>query len=510
MKNAIVRDKIMPRPGVANICFLIAIGALIVVQMPGIANDPGLGWHLAGGSWSLRNFAVPYQDPFLYSPEPRAWISDQWFSDVIFSAVYSLGNWPLLYTFITALFVATFFILLYPQVKRQSGLALPSALAALYAFKISQVHFILRPVVLSFPFFASVYLLLLRNERSNLSHAFKLALIFLVWANVHPSFVLGLFIVGLWTITSCISLWRSTGKIFFSIPAVFLLCCAVTLLNPYGFAMHRSVLALGGSPFFMSLHEEWKSPNLADYEGQLLLLGAIVVFAGVILCPRARRKMGLFALASWGCFLMFSIDAVRMLPYFGIASAFPLAVSIGEFAGRAVRKFTLGNLISRRCMGLERLERTAYPGERVAEACLVLLVVLAVAGIFPFQPPRPGPSPDSFPYGAVSFLTTEFNVKPIVVLSHPNWGGFLTWFGKGELKPLIDDRNTLVGENFYQAYFERLKGPEKALKSFMKEYDCRFILLPAGAGPAARLSASREFRVLFKDDTSILFEGIDD
>ena len=66
-------------------------------------------------------------------------------------------------------------------------------------------------------------------------------------------------------------------------------------------------------------------------------------------------------------------------------------------------------------------------------------------------------------------------------VSTPDWGGFITWAGNGDLKPVIDDRNTLLGEQPYRDYFEGIKSSE-ALIAWAQNQNADAILLPKKIG----------------------------
>ena len=98
--------------------------------------------------------------------------------------------------------------------------------------------------------------------------------------------------------------------------------------------------------------------------------------------------------------------------------------------------------------------------------------------------------------------------REIPVLSVPNWGGFLTLWANGRVKPIIDDRNTLLGEAFYRKFFEAAEGSTAKLKSFLSGLDVEFLLLPAKAKLLNRLQGSPEFQILYRDDKSVVVRWV--
>ncbi len=77
------------KPGVQSAIVISSFFLLLGQQLIGFANDPGVGWHLADGAQIAATGQIPRTDSFL--SEPRAWISDQWLSDLLLYHMYDYG-----------------------------------------------------------------------------------------------------------------------------------------------------------------------------------------------------------------------------------------------------------------------------------------------------------------------------------------------------------------------------------------------------------------------------------
>ena len=89
--------------GYLSLVDLLVIAAAVhvySVRMVGVADDPGLGGHLASGAYMLQQGAVPGHDPFLADGASKAWIADQWLSALGMEVLLRCGGWPLLYAVI--------------------------------------------------------------------------------------------------------------------------------------------------------------------------------------------------------------------------------------------------------------------------------------------------------------------------------------------------------------------------------------------------------------------------
>lgn len=454
---------------VLNPVSLIFFGLLaqtLLVGLKGVSRDPGLGWHIKTGEWILNNQAIPYKDPFL-SIE-RDWVSDQWLSDIFLYLTYQSGGFLYLVLGVVLIFFLIVFYIHTHNMIRFSGSALASAVAALFCFRLMQIHLIVRPVIFSFVFFTLLAWEISRWEKGKRG-SYYLPLIFLLWANLHPSFVLGGVLV-------CIGVLVTKFKEL----KLAILCALATLINPYGIELHKSILWLGSSEFFMSLHQEWQPPN-REHWFYILFLFLFGVIPGFLLF---RRKLGLFWIFSSALFLYFSLKAVRFLPYFGILVSVPLSFTLSWYVWR----FRRARLIVNFLVLLERLCRKG----NYRLAVVITLTILLFGSLFTnsfFGRAELDPPKTYFPYGALTLIPDGD-----IVAATPDWGGFLTLHNK---IPVIDDRNTLIGEEFYKSYLDSSGDIEK-YKHWAKENNARWLLVRSRKGVTEGY--------IYRDDVVSLFK----
>lgn len=478
--------------GAFYLLFLIAAYIYCVVLSLGtFADDPGVGWHLATGQKIFLEHAIPHIDPFL--AVARTWISDQWLSDLILYLVYWVGSWPLLYAVLVSVYLAVFFLVLYCS-GRSSGISQVSLLlSAACMAKLGTVHLILRPVLFSFLFFAILYgtfSWVIRSGRVQEPISKRcialLALLFLFWANVHPSFILGFFLISL--LIASIIFEKFFMQIDFGSKVTHRLLLAMgtaaicTVLNPYGIALHKSILWLSENTFFMRLHEEWKPLSIDSGEGGHYCFVIFSVLAGIFL--KGRQKIPLFEMI---CFLVFgylALNSVRFLPYFAIVSV-PLFASVLESIGT-----------------FHDASQSVYPEKVIfISFCLFLCTWIGIGSNLPLYNGSFGPSPSVYPYEAVEMLLKKFpEKKSITVFNHSNYGGFLTWQGKGRIKPFLDDRNTLSGEEPYRKLMAAMRKDSK-LKDFSKDYDA---VLVRNSDLDKQCNPLEDLNVLFSNAASTL------
>ena len=511
------------KPRVFPIVVLIAFASLLLVNVEQFADDPGVGWHLETGKYILAKGTVPFSDPFLFSLTPRAWVSDQWLSDFMFALIYKIGEFPLLYASGTALFVSTFFILLFSALKRTEGAAIPGLIAAFFAFKIAQVHFILRPVLVAFFFFAGLFRLLAplyqTGERMKpytivaaklRRYYFFIPCFFVLWANLHPSFVIGLVFIFL------ILLGLFLDQFFFAeswpkrdlllrkkgFAILLFLSSLATLINPYGWRLHQSILDLGSSSFFMSYHQEWLTPDFSKPEGQFLEWFIFATVLSLMLRSRSRRaSMVDFLLICF--FTHAALDAVRFLPFFGIV--------MSPYFARSFQIFSkLEGLpgFSRVASAYQAIEKREFSASKPVGLifCSVLLIgfTLVTGKLFLNEGPL-GPSRKKYPYDELAQLRSSIATQEnAVIAADPYFGGFITWRGEGKLLALTDDRNTLLGEKIYQDLEKHLVG-KGDWRAYFSSLGATHLLLRKNDAFTERLRANNELALVTEGPVVSIF-----
>lgn len=503
---------------------LFAIGAfliLVLLQMDRFADDPGVGWHLKTGEYIWQNFEIPRHDPFLYSKETRPWIADQWLSDLLLYGCFSVGSWPFTYAVLIVVCLASYFTILSSALRKTSGLFIAATIVALMAFRAGNLHFIWRPVVFGVFFFAVVYGMVIRlhkkaedgvlDIKSLKVFLFGVPLGFCLWANMHPSFILGLFLV--FALASALFIDRfflrrhlhlglsDIGKIFLLFPLGFI----GSVLNPWGIRLHESILFLSGSSYFMELHDEWKPIQFGTFEGNLLVF--IVALIVISFWFRKKHKINSLEVIVFGSFLLGTLDAVRMFPYFGIAASFSILEALRSFKEPILfRRYASFERIYRSMAFLEDREaKRTYIGKSLLTLLLVFIPLYTwIAGKVPLYHGSYGPS-SNYPYEAIRVLREEPNAgNNIRVLAVSDWGGFITLTGFPKIVALIDDRNTLLGEDFYKEFLKHMKEGSDWYRYF-GTLEATHVLLPSWVPIVKELKESSFLRLLHQDQNFVLF-----
>lgn len=506
-------------------CTLIVVVTLglLLMQSDGFYLDPGVGWHLKTGEIVSSTGLVPRTDPFLYTAEPRGWVSDQWLADVLlYKLNYHLG-WILTYKAVACVYLFLYFLVFHAVVANHLKSSTLATIGAIIAAKCGQIHFIFRPVFLSFICFVISYSLLLALYRSQTKRRWALnlffqPLLFALWANLHPGFSLALALQMLFMAILGLEKIYSTRRLpigFIALGAslVFLSGLA-TLVNPYGIELHKSILELGSSKYFMNLHNEWKSPVFGTIEFSFVAWPLVIVLVGHFLKLFSKSRIEFFPLISSLVFAGLTFDAVRILPFYGILVAIPLGESIREITLFSQKWFgrldfhlierTFGNLLK---IFSHRQSFASY-----AFGILLAFALVSQEGQirqYFSKPSLEGPPPRRYPYQPIEWLVdkAESVNSKLVVFAHPDFGGFIAWYGKDYVKPIIDDRNTLLGEEFVKDFYDSFYVFETGnWKKFIESSGADYFLCLKSSEVVKLIEADNLYPVVYSDDKFVIFK----
>jgi hypothetical protein len=455
-----------------------------------------LWWHLAGGRWIVQTRTLHFTDPFSFTCHGRPWFHPEWLSDIVFYTWAKLFGTGALAWWKWGMLVATFGLLfrLLRQICGASGCAY---LAMLAAIAVGAPFLDIRPQLYTFLGFVVVLSLALPLSR----RLWILPLVFLLWANLHSGFLLGLL-----TVAAVLALSFFCGE--FPRRAVYLglaclLACFINgngseaLLWPIRFARDSS------SPFLRIA--EWLPPYEPGGIRSSLYYPSIAAFALSLLIVvgsgayRRQPRLTLSSVVIGLVTFVLSIRSRRFVPLFGISQSLLLAPALA----------VVSSWLRRRMVGwLPWLQQP-----RVWQ--IVLPVAALIFGAFRLAPyPLSGnaflylTAEDSFPVEAMNFV--ESNHLQGKVFGYYNWGGYIDWRTGGGLQVFIDGRaGTAFDEKTYRQYLQVLE-MRQGWEAVIGDSGADFVLWPQHKGEQIRrLRSTGRWRPLYSDHVATLLVRAD-
>jgi hypothetical protein len=500
--------------GIADIVFLVV--ALVVLRgaWNTMLDDPGLGWHLRNIDAMIGQGGWLHADPFTEPGDgpARPWRTNQWLGEVpLWLGERWAGREGI--AVVTALVVALMARCLYRMLLRD-GLPWPLAVlwTALAALGTS-CSWSARPNVFSILFMLLTARACEQFHQGNLARRATLWLwpLFAVWANVHGGFVAGLIVLAatlaLEAAQAALALEPQTRQAARGRAAHLALlsggAIVATFVNPYGPSLYGWVFQLLGEPYFMELHQEWRSP---DFHGRGALRFELLMLLLPLLLGVSRRRPNLVELGLAVLWLHFALGGFRYVALWVVVAAPLLARSSAaipwclELAGRLKLSAAGASPFA------------ARPGP-APWAWSVLFALALLGGARAAEGRLACHKPEIIASAALDrFLEIHaewrqaHGRRPVIFHSY-DWGGYLTWHGWPEVKNWIDDRNEVQGKERIEDYFAILR-TEPGWEGKLDRAGVELICVESGAQLTYRLAESRRWRERYRDRYAVIFERV--
>lgn len=302
---------------------LLAIALLVIFFLP--VKDTDFGWHYRCGKLFFTQAKLCLSNDFSYFLPGYRWAYANFVYDVTLAAIFDRFGFIGISLWGSLIFSLIFMIFL---TLNRGPLWLNTFIIFLIV-GLNQNIFSLgyRAQILGLLFFVLTLSLLGRENRLS-RNLFFLPLLFLVWANSHPSFFLGPLTMGLFLLDKTVSCFNK--KYDYRLLAILFLTFAISLgvtaINPFGWRIYQEVWIHFQAPLNRMI-AEWVAPSwwqqlmvvsltttaliLAlkrkQYDYRFLLL---LIFTYLALI--ARRNLPLYYLTVFVVILS-QIDLVRLL-----------------------------------------------------------------------------------------------------------------------------------------------------------------------------------------------------
>src|SRR5262249_8556542 len=189
-----------------------------------IMQGSDLWWHIAGGQWIVEHGAVRAPDPFSYTTAGRYWLNDSWLSDVLlYLWAHAFGLGSLAYW--KSLVIVAAWMILFRLLVRLAGDRLASWVAATFGLAVAAPFLDVRPQLYALLGWALVLDATLGRAQARP----WLPIVFLIWSNLHASFVLGLLTLPVVLLPSIRQREQRRRALILAA-----LCFGATLINPHG------------------------------------------------------------------------------------------------------------------------------------------------------------------------------------------------------------------------------------------------------------------------------------
>ena len=490
-------------PDLALVAFLVTLFYCLFLfeGYQKLFRDSDAGWHIRTGESILSTHALPHTDPYSFTRFGQPWFAWEWGSDVLTGAAYRAGGLSAV-AMVYALAIAAGVWLWFRLNWMLGGNFLIACALAVPLLSTTNIHWLARPHVLSWLFVLATLMLCEQRQAQA-----ALAILTAVWANIHASFFLAPIICAIyatshfarpliWNLDTA-SEWRKAR--WFGLTAIA--CSAASLLNPYGWELHRHLFGYLTNADLMARIGEFQSFNFhAEGAFQIVLTLGIAMLGAVL--ALGQKQLAHFLLSA--AVIYMALRSARGLPLIALAllpvanAAITRGLADASNLRPALRN-AIDSFLSYSA-GLRAID-ARFSGLALAPVAAVLLFAVLRT---PAIAARTGFPPDQFPVAAAPEV--EKLPDTARILAPDKFGGYLIYRFHGARKVFFDGRSDLYGSEFLKQY-ARLTQLRPGWRAQIDEFGFTHALLPNDYSLVPALE-SLGWKRLYRDETATLLARV--
>jgi hypothetical protein len=426
--------------------------------------DGDTGWHLGAGKWIIANGVVPTTDPFSHTMPGKAWTAHEWLAEVLMVGVEALRGWGGLAALFALSGAITFWLLASEAFRhlpaRWAIAAVGVSAGILFPFALA------RPHMLAWSLLAAWTVILLRAREERRSPPLAAALLMVVWANLHASYIVGFGLLGLFALESLIENPRDRKLLGRWVVFGLLALAAAVLVTPFGpadFVYPFQVSSMKA----LSVIGEWRRSTLpTDFMFYTALCGLLI-----LVVKRWRQ-----------------VSPLRLLLLAGLSAMAIL------HARHQMLFAIVGMLIVLPMFNPHVTDRRPLP--RFAWAAPVLALIVAIRLAIPYE----FKEHSSYPLTLLAKVPPE--IRRLPVYNEYSQGGPLVMLG---VRPYIDGRADMYGDDFTFRARDITRGDIAKFREDVARYGIGWVVLEYDDGLLPKLKREPGWRVFAEDRHATVF-----
>lgn len=441
----------------------------ILLFNPRVLNDGDTYWHLAAGQWMLDHGRVPNFDPFSFTHGGQPWVPHEWLSEIVMIAAFKAAGWTgivVLFGLATALSMALFL----GWMSRWLG---PIALAVIAWFSVGcmWVGLFTRPHLLALPIMIYWTGRLIDARAAGKAPPLWLALLMVLWANLHGSFVFGALVAAPLALEALWEKRRDPWPVIRDWGLFAVACLVAILLTPNG--LHAITY-----PFHIMTMKtlngivEWLPPDfrkMSEFQ-MAILVTLLVCFSRGVKVPFFRALLLLFI-------FHMALTHQRHMLVLALIGPLLLAEPIGRSFGRETPK----------PLGMPWLAAVVF--------ALGALIMVGVRAADPVTRPDAVTTPKT----ALQHVPAALRAQP--VLNTYSFGGYLAFSG---VKEFIDGRADMYGDDFFSGHIRLMRGDPAEWDKASAKYGLAWTILQPREPLAKQMDAKPGWKLVYRDRWAVV------
>lgn len=458
--------------------------------------------HIQYGQYILDHKSIPQTEPLLHLAQGMPMIDVPWLAQI---GMTTLNNHfgPAALQFAFGLTIASCLTLIAWRTMVGSGSVL-AAMLAMTIFFVLNYHqlMIIRPQLLGLLFFCGIMVRTFSAKPFSRMTWAGFPLLFVLWANCHGSFVIGLLVLALNAAGHFFDVWRCSGSLRLAVrdsrvmqTALLTQFCAVaSLLNPAGLAIYPEVFHVAASPNIDSMFE-WGALTLRSSQGKSFTALLLLLLVVLKLTPRRVRFIEILPLLATGLMTLWS---ARMINWWAPVCAIVMAIHASAI--------------------LRKLRLSARTTARRPATGLWTIVSLGTCWIlFGFTNFGTelvhGRTTDlrrivsrQTPLDLVDYLNSATNLPKGIAFVPAEWAGYLMHAGPKTVSPMVNLHVHLIPEEVWNDYL-RLLQVGSDWESTLERYGVNLVITDKDSQPGLtrRMTESEDWTRQYQDHQCAVF-----
>lgn len=428
-----------------------------------------LAYHVRAGNLMLAAHHVLRTDPFSFASNGN-WLDQQWLAQVVLATASRVRGWLALEILRVALGGAVP-VAVYAACRARDAHRKRAAVIAIVAAILSLPGLALRPQLFGLVLFALVQLILLERDRRPTLLAL-LPPLFVVWANVHGTFPLGILLIFI----ALVEQLERRSRIR-PLGIVLVVSVLATGATPWGFGVWRYLVEISTNPRITSWVQEWQPSTLRSLPGAEFFVSVAAVVA---VLARSRTPLRWSSILTLVLFFVLGVWSIRGIYWWAVVAA-PVVASILPGRDTAATE-----------------QRSLANGGLVLGMLLLLLALLIPWTLRPTSLLLDAPSEMSDRLLAV--------VEPgDRVLTAQRWGSWFEYRLPGH-SIFVDSRIELYPDNVWRDYFS-VSGAASGWQQILDRWGIDFVAAERREQPKllGALERVAGWRTLYRGPDGVLF-----
>lgn len=441
----------------------------------------------------LENHAIPRTGLFSQYPNLQ-WDDSTWGFDFLLGVAYRIFGLRAIPLFSMVLKVAVAAVTFLLARSRRSGFWWAVVLAALSQFVLAGLQPL--PYVFSILFFAIELRILLSSRDSGSERTlYWLPLLFLVWANLHIQFVVGLILLAAFLITLLTDQWLRSMSVRWLNPrsyfvsvrqvsVILALSVFATFVTPYGFRPFAAFLKTSYCDVAFEHFAEMSAISFRRPQDYALMLLVMMAY----LALGRRRSLDVF-------------ESLLLLAGTGVA--FRIQRDSWMVALIAIAVVSTASFLRNQEKAFIATWRPSWQWVGVVAGTAIVCGISAVR--MPDRQALTNRINSSYPTKACDYIRT--NKLPAPLFNEYSFGSFLTWY-MPEYPVAADVRVELYGNALLSEYFDVISGKER-LDSHPMVARAGTLLLERNSAMAKALTSlpalRSRYRLVYSDEPAYVF-----